>query len=60
MSWERPDPPRDEDRTDWDGCPPHEWQTDNRRADLCVKCGISFRDWARGFGSNVRPKRVVR
>jgi hypothetical protein len=42
-------------------CPPHAWtRATGTTVDVCLYCGIPFRDWARGFGSNVRPKRVVR
>lgn len=46
-------------------CPPHEFRRVDTgdpatSRDECHHCGISFREWAKGFGSNVRPKRVVR
>lgn len=42
-------------------CPPHRW-VKGSKGEYCSNygCGITFRDWTRGFGSNVRPKRVVR
>lgn len=32
-------------------CPPHSFTDDG----ICTLCGITFREWARGFGSNVAP-----
>lgn len=42
-------------------CPPHEFERNpDTERDECHRCGLSWRDWTRGFGSNVNPKRVVR
>lgn len=37
-------------------CPPHEWhRAADDGADRCVHCAITWRDWTRGFSSNVEP-----
>lgn len=38
-------------------CPPHSFGTHGADdgVERCRICGISWRDWARGFGSNVEP-----
>ena len=44
-------------------CPPHDWLRDDNdlsKPDRCTVCGKTYRELMRGFGSNVRPKRVVR
>lgn len=37
-------------------CPPHAWNREN----VCARCGVSFREWCRGFGSNVQPRKKQR
>lgn len=38
-------------------CPPHGWWTKPDGTDVCIYCSVTFRDWARGFSSNTRPKK---
>jgi hypothetical protein len=38
-------------------CDGHKWLRDEENGDTCVKCGVSWIEWTRGFDSNVRPMR---